>query len=229
MFALTPDGQGLNASQYASDLVSDQTVFASVVVHPNATVLANEAAQQGISTYDPRGSISFYYSESRNLFSVLLWVDRFVSETLASAIGQASSSFAAEFIDPANATALSTAAPVIAQPFSYSKFNLVPFDKLAAVAPTTAGTIYLIIFTFFITPLSRATMQPFRQHLTLMSELLLSIFLPITLWLWVSLCYSLVTLAFHVPMQVKYGHRGFPLFWMLNWVRTTSRGRICLY
>lgn len=66
---LTPDGQGRNASEYARDLVLDQDVFGAVVIHPNATVSATEAAQQGIQSYDPEGSIAFYYSESRNLFS----------------------------------------------------------------------------------------------------------------------------------------------------------------
>lgn len=55
-------GQGLNASEYAVHLVTEQDVWAVVLINPNATVLATQAAQQGVSTYDPRGAISFYYS-----------------------------------------------------------------------------------------------------------------------------------------------------------------------
>lgn len=55
-------GQGLNASDYARDLVTNQDVWAVILINPNATVLATEAAQRGSSTYDPRGAISFFYS-----------------------------------------------------------------------------------------------------------------------------------------------------------------------
>lgn len=54
-------GQGLNASEYARELVLNQDVWAVVLINPNATVLATEAAQQGLSTYDRRGAISFFY------------------------------------------------------------------------------------------------------------------------------------------------------------------------
>lgn len=54
--------------------------------------------------------------------------------------------------------------------------------------------------------------------------MLLTLILPLILWFWVSLCYSLVTLAFHVPMRSMFGHGGFPLYWMLNWVSQAALG-----
>lgn len=58
---VTQGGQGLNASEYARDLVLNQDVWAVILINPNATVLATEAAQQGITAYDNRGAISFFY------------------------------------------------------------------------------------------------------------------------------------------------------------------------
>lgn len=58
---MTHDGQGLNASEYARELVLNQDLWAVILINPNATVLATEAAQQGLSTYDNRGAISFFY------------------------------------------------------------------------------------------------------------------------------------------------------------------------
>lgn len=58
---VTQGGQGLNASDYARGLVLNQDVWAVVLINPNATVLATEAAQQGIASYDNRGAISFFY------------------------------------------------------------------------------------------------------------------------------------------------------------------------
>lgn len=58
---ITEGGQGMNASEYAMNLVLQQDVFAVILINPNATVLATEAAQQGNAEYDPRGAISFYF------------------------------------------------------------------------------------------------------------------------------------------------------------------------
>jgi hypothetical protein len=50
---------------------------------------------------------------------------------------------------PAVGAATTTSAIPINSPFWYSTYNLHPFDQFAATACTTAGAIYLIIFTFF--------------------------------------------------------------------------------
>lgn len=60
---LQEGGQGINASQYAMNLVLDQTVFAVIVINPNATRLATAAALTGNMAYDNRGAISFFYEE----------------------------------------------------------------------------------------------------------------------------------------------------------------------
>jgi len=228
MLKLTPDGQGVNATTYANQLVQNQDVFAVILIHPNATVRATEAAQQGSTGYDSRGAISFIYEEARNFFTEGLLVAPYGERLISSAINAANSQFAANFLSgaAANATAVTTAvaAMALSHPFGYSTFNLRPFDYSVAQAPTTAGAIYLIIFTFLISPMWHEAFGPLRRKLGMFSELSLALIVPLTAYFWLSLCYSLVTLAFHVPFDRYYGKIGFFLYWMMSWVTMTGLG-----
>lgn len=62
-------------------------------------------------------------------------------------------------------------------------------------------------------PIWKKAFEPLRKKLTLSSQLLLQWGVPVLCYFWISLNYSLVTLAFHVDMTRKYGYGGFPLFW----------------
>lgn len=65
---------------------------------------------------------------------------------------------------------------------------------------------------------------PLRRKLGMFSELSLALIVPLTAYFWLSLCYSLVTLAFHVPFDRYYGKIGFFLYWMMSWVTMTGLG-----
>ena len=128
---VTQGGQGINATAYATNLVLDQTVFAAIIINPNATVLATEAAQQGNTAYDPRGAISFIYEEARDFYSENQYVSLLANELINSAIAMASMRFVTRFANAAapatnggtaNATSLSTAlmGNALSYPFLYS-------------------------------------------------------------------------------------------------------------
>lgn len=131
------------------------------MVHPNATIALREAFRNGDESYESNGAVSFYYEEARNFYSTNQYVVYYTTIMLETAFSLASSTFTSRIIQTAssganfNFTAFSTSIPsstssLLTQPFSYSTFNLHPFDQLAGTASTTAGQIYLIIFTFFI-------------------------------------------------------------------------------
>lgn len=189
MFKLTDNGQGINASTYARDLVTDQTVFGVIIINANATAAATEAVQQGQTSYDGRGAMSLYYEEARNFYSEDQYVQFLSIKLMHAAILQASSQFASRFLQNADAATLTTASSgsiAITQPFGYSLFNLRPFDQLGAEAPTTAGAIYLIIFTFMITPLWHNSFGAFRKKLNVLSEIILTLAVPIASYFWIS-------------------------------------------
>jgi len=219
-------GQGINASDYASQLVLNQDVWAVILINPNATVLATEAATTGNAAYDPRGAISFFYEEARNFYATNQYISLLGLQTIESAIAQASRQFVSQFTGSADALATALAGNALTYPFGYSQFNLRPFDQLAAEATTTAGAIYLIIFTFFISPVWKKAFEPLRRKLTMKSMLALNWAVPIIAYFWLSLNYSLVTLAYQTDFTRKYGYGGFPLFWAMNWITMSGLGMV---
>lgn len=229
MFRVTQDGQGQNASEYARQIVLNQDVFGVILISSNATVLATEAALTGNTAYDPRGAIAIYYEEARNFYAANQYVTFHSTRVIEAAIAQASAQLASILLGSGGGTAaLTTAANgnALSYPFYFSQFNLVPFDQLGAEPALTAGQIYLIIFTFFSSPIWKKAFEPLRRKLTMSSMLFLNWIVPVILYFWVSLMYSFVTLAFRVDMTRMYGRGGFPLYWALNWLSMTALGFI---
>lgn len=101
LLKVTQDGQGQNASDYARELVLNQDVWGVILINPNATVLATQAAQNGNAAYDPRGAITFYYEEARNFYATDQYVSLMSTRLIKSAIAQASQQFTAQFLDNA--------------------------------------------------------------------------------------------------------------------------------
>ncbi|UZJ52485.1 hypothetical protein CBS101457_001805 [Exobasidium rhododendri] len=249
-FALTGYGvptdvspRGIDADEYASQLVLDQTVFGAVVIHANATSAATQAYQQGSANYSSSGAMSFYYEEARNFYSTNQYVAFYTTQVLSAAGNMAGVQFAARQLTAAttgttpNFTALSTAispptgvmgysSSLLTQPFYYSQFNLRPFDQLIGTAATTVGQVYLIIFTFYVGLGFKQAMDPIAHKMTLGSEILVRLSVPFVGYLWISLMYSLVSLAFLVDMSRKYGKGGFPLYWCMNFVTMTGLGYV---
>lgn len=249
-FALTGNGvpsnvssQGIDADEYAIQLVSNQDVFGVIVIHANATSAATQAYEQGRSEYSPLGAVSFYYEEARNFYTTNQYLSYLVTQLLTAAGNQAALEFASRQLTMAtssgttNFTALSTSiAPsegqigfsssLLTEPFSYSQFNLHPFDQLIGTAATTAGQIYLIIFTFFVGLGFKTAFDPVASKLTLGSEVLIRLSVPFLGYFWISLNYSLVSLAFLVDFTRKYGKGGFPLYWCMNFTSMLGLGYI---
>lgn len=216
------------------------SVFGAVVIHANATSAATQAYENGSSDYSPLGAMSFYYEEARNFYTTNQYLAFYTSQLLNIAANEAGMQFAARQLTAAttgtpNFTAISTSldpptgrpgfsSSLLTQPFGYSQFNLHPFDQLIGTAATTAGQIYLIIFTFYVGLGFRQAMEPISQKMTLGSQVLLRIAVPVVGYFWISIMYSLVSLAFLVDFNRKYGKGGFPLYWCMNFTSMLGLG-----
>jgi len=83
----------------------------------------------------------------------------------------------------------------------------------------------LFIFTFLISSSWNQQGLPLIQEkLALGSEILIKVMVPFIAYFWLSLHYSLVSLAFLVSFNRKYGRGGFVLYWMINWVTMSGLG-----
>ncbi|GHJ90006.1 hypothetical protein NliqN6_6408 [Naganishia liquefaciens] len=232
------DGQirytpGVNASEWAMERVNNQDVWAVVIVNGNATMDALNAVSNGGQQYDPSGAVTFIYTEARNFYAANQYIATQVVSLLNSATQQASRTHALTVLNQAAAGVdggvnhLTTADPAaLTYAFGYNEHNLQPEDQLAGEAATTAGAIYLIILTFLISLVFKPTFEQVRHKLSAGSEVAIKVLAPITGYFWVSLHYSFVSMAFRVDFTRKYGHIGFFLYWMLNWVTMTSLGLV---
>lgn len=79
-------------------------------------------------------------------------------------------------------------------------------------------------FTFYVGLGTKQAFDPLAPKLTLGSEVLVRMLLPLLGYFWISLMYSLVSLAFLVDFTRKYGKGGFPLYWCHNFVTMSSLG-----
>lgn len=66
--------------------------------------------------------------------------------------------------------------------------------------------------------------QPIERKLRLPDLVALRLLVPVVQYLFISLWISLVTMAFGVTFERYYGHGGFPLFWLSNFLAQWGSG-----
>jgi len=104
--------------------------------------------------------------------------------------------------------------------------NLRPFDVPVATAVTFVGLIYLLILSFFIVMVSASAREVsgLDKNLTLGSIIRVRFATSFTVFFFISLFYTLLSRAFQLPFDRKFGHAGFVIFWMLNWLGMCACG-----
>ncbi|WWD20771.1 hypothetical protein CI109_105248 [Kwoniella shandongensis] len=227
MMRVTPGGQGLDPFEYATQRVLNQDVWGVVIVNANATSGVWAGLTEG-TMWEPTGAMTFLYEEARNFYAAGQYVSRLTTQLMTSAGLSAATELSSQILALGNASAVLTTgaeAGAVVAPFSYNLHNLRPFDQLAGIAGTTVGTIYLIIFTFLISVTWNTKGLPLiQEQLTMGSEVLVKILIPFVAYFWLSLHYSLISLAFLVNFSREFGKGGFVVYWMLNWITMSALG-----
>jgi hypothetical protein len=109
---------------------------------------------------------------------------------------------------------------------SFNINNLAPFDIPVASAVTFVGLLYQAILAFFLVMAGAAARQAsgIEQLVSLKSLIAIRLVVPLVAYFLLSLCYSLLSLAFQVNFDRKFGHSGFVIFWMVNWLGMLASG-----
>ncbi|KAG5644036.1 hypothetical protein DXG03_009188 [Asterophora parasitica] len=130
-----------------------------------------------------------------------------------------------------NATALIATSPqTIVQPLFYGVDNVAPFNEPVCVcrasAVTFVGLIYSVILAFFVVMICYGAREHsgINRNLTLRSLIITRYVTYFVAIFFVALFYSLLTLAFRLDFTRKFGHRGFLIFWMVNWAGMLAVG-----
>ncbi len=138
------------------------------------------------------------------------------------------------------------AAPQIINPaIGFSTFNLRPFFPPVETPAITIGLIYLIIiaffsYTFYLPHHMKYTSSPGHRPLKFWQFIIWRWCATITSYFFLSLAYSLISLAFQIPFSAapgshtdlvqpadKYHYGSFVVYWMVNWVGMIALGFAC--
>ncbi|ETN37241.1 uncharacterized protein HMPREF1541_08231 [Cyphellophora europaea CBS 101466] len=233
--------------------VHHEDVWGAIVINPNATALLRQAVEQGNTSYDPTGACQIIYNQARDIESF----NQYVIPTLTRLGTDISYSFATNWTTSVltnNSLLTSTYAttPQALSPgIAFTIYDLRPFDPPVAIPAVSIGLIYLIIIAFFsfsffmpihslfLNPAAPQPHPPLRfTHLILWRYIATT-----TAYFFLSLAYSLVSLAFQIPFsntppagQSSFptdapinnanlvGHATFPVYWLLNFLGMGALG-----
>jgi len=187
----------------------------------NASSNLDSALGSGDATYSPLSAITIYYASARNQMAVgslvLPAVLGVVSPLLTGFGAEHTSAFLGANAGNATAVEIALRCPgCLASPFAAQQVDLHPFDVSTATGSVTVGLIFLLTFTFSIFQILRANAELIGADLNLVSTLLFRFVSSIMSYLLLSLSFTLINVAFGVPLNRFFGRSGFVVYWMLN-------------
>ncbi|KAJ3567909.1 hypothetical protein NP233_g6063 [Leucocoprinus birnbaumii] len=204
-----------------SNAIREQHSWAAIAICANATQRLETALLSRNASYDGTEAITFIAAEARNENAYR----NLIRPSAQAALQSIAETFAIEFAgqqvvsNSANMAVLLAEAPqVITKPISYKINNITPFDIPVATALTFVGLIFLLIISFFVVLLNYYARERVHldDHLTTRSLIMLRMVTTVGAYFWLSLMYACHSLAFKVDLTRKFGHGGFPVFWMLS-------------
>ncbi|KAJ7099307.1 hypothetical protein B0H15DRAFT_542486 [Mycena belliarum] len=209
------------------DAIVGEAVWAAVSINAGASSSLSAALSAVDPSYNSSLAITFIGSEARNEAAYR----NIILPLVSSQLEQASRTFALQFARnislTSNTTALLSIAPeIIIQPIYYTVSNIRPLDNSLASAVTFVGLIYLLILSFFMVLVSlRAREASGLDHLlTLRSLVCVRLSTAFGAYLFVALFYALLSRAFHLPFDRRFGRAGFVIFWAFNWLGMLACG-----
>lgn len=220
--------------------VYDEHAYAAIIVNPNATALLQAAVAQGNTSYDPYGAGQIVILSARDQNSYAAYVLPLLynfNVAVSAAFGPAWANRLAQ--DPS--LNVSRVPQAVNPGIAFTVLDLRPFFPAVATPAVTIGLIYLIIISFFsfpfLMPIHTQYITGDHPPLRFTHMIVWRIVSNIIAYFFLSLCYSLVSLAYQIPFSNPlaphtepalnpnaYGKATFFIFWMLNWVGMAAVG-----
>ncbi|KAI8634240.1 MNNG and nitrosoguanidine resistance protein [Xylariaceae sp. FL1651] len=226
--------------------VYDWHAWAAIIINPNATALLFEAVIIGNASYDPTGAIQYIVQSARQettTYNYILPQLELITSRFTSQFGAnwsrilTNNSFSPQVIARSPAAMNPGIIPL--------HIDLRPFGPSTATPAVSIGLIYLIIVAFFsfsfFLPIHTKYIQPQGHPPLHFWQLIVWRWLAtVVLYLLISLVYSLVSFAFHVPFlpppapatdvafnATAYGRASLVVYWALNFAGMTALGLAC--
>lgn len=213
--------------------VYDEHVWAAIIINANASFLLQQAVAAGNQSYEPTGAMQLVYIQARDETAysnyIIPQLDQFVVN-VQSEFGQQwiSRVLANSSLDAAT---YSRAPQALNPAIGASTFNLRPFVPTQTTPAVSIGLIYLIIISFFTfsfyLPIHSQFLIP-QDHPPLHFYQLIfwRLFATALAYIFLSLAYSLVSLAFQIPFSNTGPH---PTTEVLNTPDAFGRGTFVVY
>ncbi|KAK9449147.1 uncharacterized protein V1518DRAFT_417273 [Limtongia smithiae] len=228
-----------NASEYndigrLESMIVGERIWGLFVISSNATTLLRSALEDPTSSvsmeYNASTTVRFMYSQARDQLA-MGYVATFVYELAANAstviATQIFHDVAAGNISSAGLSEIAASAPhVLAAPVAVGFDNLRPFDNPIATATTQVGLIFIVITSFFQFNFFQPVHMLIAQDLKRTHLILYRVFSSWIAYFFLSLFYSLVSLAFQIDFTRAFGRAGFVVFWIFNWLGMMAVGTL---
>ncbi|KAI0102371.1 MNNG and nitrosoguanidine resistance protein [Nemania sp. FL0031] len=221
--------------------------WAAIVINPNATTMLLNAVRSGDASYDPTGAVQYIVQTARQettTYNYILPQLQILTSQFTTQFGSnwtkmllTNNSFSPVVLAQAPAAVNPAVVPLM--------IDLRPFAPLTATPTVSIGLIYLIIVAFFsfsfFLPIHNKYVQPKGHPPLHFWQLIIWRWLAtVTLYLFISLTYSLVSLAFGVPFwqppgsatevavsATAYGRGSFIVYWLINFFGMIALGVAC--
>ncbi|KZP19961.1 hypothetical protein FIBSPDRAFT_742993 [Athelia psychrophila] len=213
-------------SDFAEAIVQEKC-WVGISINPGATANLALATTESDATYDGSLAITAYTNEARNENAYSFLILPNVRGPLETVVAQYAQTYAKTLATRQNlATIFSQAPSIVTAPIYFTIDNLRPFDIAVAAAVDFVGLIYLLILSFFISGqhFNARLISGIQHRLKLRSILILRIVAPICTYFFVSLMYSVLSLAYLVPFDRTFGKAGFFIYWMMSFCAMTALG-----
>ncbi|KAJ7137580.1 hypothetical protein C8R43DRAFT_1072257 [Mycena crocata] len=234
--SIDPGGNGIywmvvSPSEFANtaaleDAILSEETWYGLSINPGASANLTTALSSADASYNSSTAMTFIGSEARNENIYRMHI-RIITAQLDAISQQFALQIARNVSSASNiGTLLSTAPQVVTRPIGYTVNNLRPFDVAVATAVTFVGLIYLLILSFFVVMVGSGARlaSGYEARLTLGSLITLRLVTSFIAYFFLSLFYTLLSRAFQLPFDRRFGAAGFVIFWMLNWIGMLACG-----
>ncbi|KIM36235.1 hypothetical protein M413DRAFT_31832 [Hebeloma cylindrosporum] len=226
-WTVVPASQFPGGAHEVGAAVLEEHTWVAIVINPDSSSRLTASLTAPNATYNGADAITVFAVEGRNenAFRSLIrpsvqGIMDGISQATAIQVAQRASSL------PTLISILTTSPQTIVSPVSYRFDNLAPFDMPIATAVTFVGLIYQLILSFFIVMIGTSAREAagFGKTLPTRSLIILRLASCFGAYFVISLFYCLLSLAFQLDLTRKFGHGGFMIFWMLNYVNMLAVG-----
>ncbi|GLB41424.1 putative protein of unknown function (DUF3533) [Lyophyllum shimeji] len=224
--------QGLvNGTNTLKTALREHHTWVAVAINPGSTDRLRASYSSPNATYNGTDAMTMYGNEGRNENAYRLIIRPSVEQalqTIETSFATTALPLFAASTEVDIPSVIATSPQTIVKPIGHKLDNVAPFNIPVASAVTFVGLIYVLILSSFVIMTAHGAREAsgFERRLTTRSLTVTRLATHFIAELFISLVYSLLSLAFQVDFSRKFGAAGFFIFWMVNYVGMLSVGLV---